>query len=543
MFERREESKSVQPDITSNTADEDVIHITNDASSGSCSPALAMPQAGSQPEGSSRDDPIVVVDTPARVRPLNPASQHRYPPAKAAWTIFSKKSVQQNLPSLKTTTALLPVLYPDAQSQHVREPQTMFPNPGPIFTRSDKGEQPASSSSESENKKFLRQLCRDNLIPATYYTVSSPCLPLSPCDQNSYIDTIPRSHQAHPAISRLLQSVEVDSADISCHFEQKQWTDRWRPRRAEEVLGNEQHSLYLRDWLVALRLQAETMRPPEKTKDQDSKGKNKRKRKVAKQKRPDIVRHVKKRRRTDDLEENFMASDFTNTDEEEFMARSSDTDDFAFCQEMVNRRNPSRSATDEDRPSSPSLGTIPEDDLATLRSTYRPTRFGKQIGSTILLTGPSGAGKTASVYACAEELGWEVFEVYPGIGERSGGDLNRLIGDVGKNHLVKVHHQPSPKMSKSKAGIFQTEKGRGKASRRVVESDDESEEVDIESTVQFPPLLNEEDVQTTEPTVNQSVILIEEVDILYSSDTNFWPALISIIHECRRPVVLTCNGA
>ncbi|THG95800.1 hypothetical protein EW026_g5907 [Hermanssonia centrifuga] len=325
MFERREESKSVQPDITSNTADEDVIHITNDASSGSCSPALAMPQAGSQPEGSSRDDPIVVVDTPARVRPLNPASQHRDPPAKAAWTIFSKKSVQQNLPSLKTTTALLPVLYPDAQN------------------------------------------------------------------------------------------------------------------------------------------------------------------------------------------------------EEEITARSSDTDDFAFCQEMVNRRNPSRSATDEDRPSSPSLGTIPEDDLATLRSTYRPTRFGKQIGSTILLTGPSGAGKTASVYACAEELGWEVFEVYPGIGERSGGDLNRLIGDVGKNHLVK------------------TEKGRGKASRRVVESDDESEEVDIESTVQFPPLLNEEDVQTTEPTVNQSVILIEEVDILYSSDTNFWPALISIIHECRRPVVLTCN--
>lgn len=45
-----------------------------------------------------------------------------------------------------------------------------------------------------------------------------------------------------------------------------------------------------------------------------------------------------------------------------------------------------------------------------------------------------------------------------------------------------------------------------------------------------------------EPTVNQSVILIEEADILYQTDTNFWPALINIIKLCRRPVVLTCNG-
>ena len=48
--------------------------------------------------------------------------------------------------------------------------------------------------------------------------------------------------------------------------------------------------------------------------------------------------------------------------------------------------------------------------------------------------------------------------------------------------------------------------------------------------------------ESMEPTVNQSVILIEEADILYQTDTSFWPALINIIKHCRRPVVLTCNG-
>ena len=58
------------------------------------------------------------------------------------------------------------------------------------------------------------------------------------------------------------------------------------------------------------------------------------------------------------------------------------------------------------------------------------------LTNTILLAGPPGSGKTSTVYACAEELGWEVFEVHAGIGKRSGGSLTSLIGDVGKNHHV-----------------------------------------------------------------------------------------------------------
>lgn len=82
-----------------------------------------------------------------------------------------------------------------------------------------------------------------------------------------------------------------------------------------------------------------------------------------------------------------------------------------------------------------------------------------------------------------------------------------------------------------------------KAARRV-ESDDESIDIDIISITPTPTTIDDDDIAAApgEPTVNQSVILIEEVDILYQTDANFWPALINIIKECRRPVILTCNG-
>ena len=44
------------------------------------------------------------------------------------------------------------------------------------------------------------------------------------------------------------------------------------------------------------------------------------------------------------------------------------------------------------------------------------------------------------------------------------------------------------------------------------------------------------------PSSRQSIILLEEVDILYNEDTNFWPTVITLIKESRRPVIMTCNG-
>lgn len=61
----------------------------------------------------------------------------------------------------------------------------------------------------------------------------------------------------------------------------------------------------------------------------------------------------------------------------------------------------------------------------------------RNLTNTIVIVGPHGSGKTSSVYACAQELGFEVFEVYPGIGRRNGASVDGLIGEVGRNHIVR----------------------------------------------------------------------------------------------------------
>lgn len=45
-----------------------------------------------------------------------------------------------------------------------------------------------------------------------------------------------------------------------------------------------------------------------------------------------------------------------------------------------------------------------------------------------------------------------------------------------------------------------------------------------------------------EGAVQQSLILFEEVDILFKDDVNFWPTVIDFVANSRRPVILTCNG-
>jgi hypothetical protein len=40
----------------------------------------------------------------------------------------------------------------------------------------------------------------------------------------------------------------------------------------------------------------------------------------------------------------------------------------------------------------------------------------------------------------------------------------------------------------------------------------------------------------------QSLILIDECDILFNEENTFWPAVIALIRDSRRPVVLICNG-
>lgn len=300
---------------------------------------------------------------------------------------------------------------------------------------------------------------------------------------------MPEAHRTHPAIVRISQIGEEAVSDP-----QKLWADRWHPVRAEEVLGNEQCATFLRNWLGALQLEL----APQTENPKDVEGKAAA---LAKRKRPRVMRQVskrcrKKQRIDSDDDDSWIAEDghvsyHEEEDEDEddlLLGKSREEEEYAPRLSRQNSQNEVATFTD--------------------------------LANTIVLSGPSGCGKTAAIYACAEELGWEVFEVYPGIGKRNSANLDNLVGEVGKNHLVStVHGKEDDGLSKSRFAALlegKTQSGVGKA----------SDEASTSRTA----------------SVNQSLILLEEVDILYAEDANFWPAVKSLIKDCRRPVICTCNG-
>ncbi len=119
--------------------------------------------------------------------------------------------------------------------------------------------------------------------------------------------------------------------------------------------------------------------------------------------------------------------------------------------------------------------------------------------TTAVGSGPEGCGKTAAIYACAIEQGFNVIEINPST-KRSGARILELFGEATQSHHME-------KWSTTPTTV--------------------------------------EDVNTTTAQSDDSqdtLILFEEVDLLYEEDVGFFKAIRSLIHSTKRPIILTCNG-
>lgn len=197
--------------------------------------------------------------------------------------------------------------------------------------------------------------------------------------------------------------------------------------------------------------------------------------------------------------------------------------------------------------------TDPEDSpLVTgqkgIKSVVQASGDGVKLSNAVLLTGPDGCGKTAAAYAVAKELGFKVFEI-SSCEKRSGKDVLDKVGDMAENHLVK-HHGTDP--------------GEVSASE---ERNDEAFNQDLASGRQgkmdsfFRPKASgpkSSPKKTAKPKVKaieqlqkaikkpakdqqQSLILLEEVDVLFKEDKDFWSTVFKLISTSRRPFIMTCN--
>lgn len=308
-------------------------------------------------------------------------------------------------------------------------------------------------------------------------------------------------HSSNPVITKLRSALSLSTSAFDCgKYESKLWAHKYAPKVAEDVLqvGREVH--VLRDWLRHLKINAvDTGKPTGDGPNSKSKRDQKR----------------RNRRKPTEKLDGFIVS---SEDEASEMDNLSGSDDELAGDVTVASRK-----------------TVVRTGDSALGGQHGDGKG--RITNAILISGPSGSGKTASVYAVAKELDFEVFEINPS-SRRSARDMLERVGDMTQNHLVhllndsddsSITHRDSALNDNIKQnklqGFFKNQGSKpSKASSNLPHSS---------------PKPDPETRRRREQ--KQSLILIEEADILFDEDKQFWTGVLTLISQSRRPIVITCN--
>jgi len=308
------------------------------------------------------------------------------------------------------------------------------------------------------------------------------------------------SPKSHPACRAMFSSIDAAlSAFDRYECEIQAWTQKYAPASAAEVLQTGSEAYVLKDWLqrsTITAVQTSSKRSTASSTISTTKAKLKRKRK----------------------------------DHDDFIVGSDDElDDL---NELLPLTDPARA------PGVQKSFARGGDDYT--RSTP---------ASSVLLSGPHGCGKTAAVYAVAKELGFEVFEINSA-SRRSGKDVLDRIGDMTENHLVQ---QVSKALTEEKAATVN-----GKMEAIKIDQPDvlDPKQKSMASFFKAGPTVKK--TSTTSNTMQksiakvkteskpqsrqkQSLILLEEVDVLFEEDKQFWLTILTLAVHSKRPIIMTCN--
>ncbi|OQO14652.1 hypothetical protein B0A48_00033 [Cryoendolithus antarcticus] len=172
-----------------------------------------------------------------------------------------------------------------------------------------------------------------------------------------------------------------------------------------------------------------------------------------------------------------------------------------------------------------------------------------KLSNAVLLSGPHGCGKTAAAYAVAKELGFRVFEISSSE-RRTGRDVLDKIGDLTENHTVQQHSVDAGELSASEdrnimEAAFQKdlESGRqGKMNSFFSAKPAKAKPATTLMRAKAATLATIQESLKKQPRgQQQSLILLEEVDILFKDDKDFWVTVLKLMLSSKRPFIMTCN--
>ena len=312
----------------------------------------------------------------------------------------------------------------------------------------------------------------------------------------------------HSAVRHVYMEIATSlTAFDNFECETQDWVHKYTPACADQVLQPGREALILRDWIRALTINSVDFRATHAPKTRESSISSRR------------ATTKRKRRRAEELDGFVLSSD--------------------------EEANELRQVTDSE---------LPNNSSSMLRkSAFRSkdaSRSGisEQVTNAVVISGPHGCGKTAAVHAVARELGFEVFEINPG-SRRSGKDILDKVGDMTRNHLVKHTHSDQGAVAKEEAETINLLSEKLKhdldsGRQGTMKSFFKPKETPKKSPSKRKGKLEKQTAQNIplrkHQSQKQSLILLEEVDVLFDEDKGFWATTLELLVQSKRPVIMTC---